>query len=174
MVRCAPRGGATGRDRPVAVMSTARLSVQPRQPLARPAPHLAQRTYATRVVVGSRWGGFRRRLHGVVEWVRTELSARAQAEVEWARAHGPYSLGRLFPDTPDAPSPDDEGGPLPVPLEDWVNTWWWGQGARAWPGAANAVVTGCPRGRRAEQGDDQSAGVAAGSQRHHPRRSPRS
>jgi len=57
-------------------------------------------------------------------YVRTELSARAQREVERARREGPHSLGRRFEDTPGIVQLDSEGIDL-VPLDEYEDRYWW-------------------------------------------------
>ena len=58
-------------------------------------------------------------------YVRTELSARAQREVERARRECPHSLGRRFEDTPGIVQRDSDDVGLVETLEEHENRYWW-------------------------------------------------
>ena len=57
-------------------------------------------------------------------YVRTELSARAQREIERARREGPHSLGWRFEDTPGIVQRDSEGIDL-LSLDEYEDRYWW-------------------------------------------------
>ena len=58
-------------------------------------------------------------------FVRTELSARAQREVERARREGPHSLGRRFGDTPGIVQLDSDDVGQVESLDEHEDRYWW-------------------------------------------------